>query len=188
MKYYVWKGYFPGSGNAFAESRTGLNDDDAGDILIGAKLAKPPKKVVVTELSEGELPDLLESAWSSKIVSEALKKILEKQCPDCIQYIPVQLDEYRGEKYWIANILTKVSVLDREKSKVTNSPRRPESIRTISKMVLKPLGDDTPAIFHMAELLPVILVSETLRKELEAASSTAGRFIKAEDYRHPPKY
>jgi hypothetical protein len=187
MEHFIWQGYFPGSGYAFAEEQQGLNTDQTVDTLLGRKLTKAPKRVVITALSEGELPDLLESGWSAKLVSQKLKKVLERSCPDCIQYIPAKLEEYPDEKYWIANVLTSVEVVDREKSKITTSPRAPHAIRKVNKLVLKPIADDAPALFRMGELPPEFMVSDSLRKELEAASSTAGRFIKVKDYRRPPK-
>ena len=188
MEHFIWQGYFPGSGFAFAEDHEGLSSEQSLAILVGNKVENPPKRVVITRLSKGELPDLLESAWSSRMVSAKLKKIFEKNCPDCIQYIPVKLLQYSDEKYWIANVLTAIECVDREKSKLKTFPKPPHTIKAVSKLVLKPIGDDAPALFRITELTPDMLVSETLRKELETASSSSGKFIRVQDYRHPPKY
>jgi hypothetical protein len=188
MEHFIWQGYFPGSGFAFAEAQKGLSDEQSLGFLVGNKIENPPKSIVITELSEGELPDLLESAWSARMVSAKLKKVLEKNCPDCIQYIPVKLEDHPNAKYWIANVLTSIECVDREKSKLKTFPKPPHTIKGVSKLVLKPIGDDAPALFRIAELTPDMLVSEALRKELEAASSSAGRFTRVQDYRHPPKY
>ena len=188
MEHFIWQGYFPGSGFAFAEARDGLSPEQSYAILVGNKIESPPKRVVITALSKGKLPDLLESGWSSRMVSATLKKILEKNCPDCIQYIPVKLAAHPDAKYWIANVLTSIECVDREKSKLKTFPKPPHTIKGVSKLVLKPIGDDVPALFRIAELTPDMLVSEALRKEIEAASSSAGKFIKVQDYRHPRKY
>ena len=188
MEHVIWQGYFPGSGFAFAEAQEGLSDEQSLAILVGNKVDKPPKKVVITQLSKGKLPDLLESAWSARMVSEKLKKVLEKNCPDCIQYIPVKLEGHPDAKYWIANVLTAIECVDREKSKLKTFPKPPHTIKAVSKLVLKPIGDDAPAVFRIAELTPDMLVSDALRKELEAASSSCGKFVRVQDYRHPPKY
>jgi hypothetical protein len=188
MEHFIWQGYFPGSGFAFAEAQEGLSSEQSLAILVGNKVDNLPKKIVITELSKGELPDLLESAWSARMVSAKLKKIFETTCPDCIQYIPVKLQQHPDEKYWIANVLTSIECVDREKSKLKTFPKPPHTIKAVSKLVLKPIGDDAPALFRTAELTPDMLVSESLRKELEGASKSAGKFIRVQDYRHPPKY
>ena len=188
MEHFIWKGYFPGSGFAFAEAQEGLSSEQSLAILVGNKVDNPPKKIVITKLSKGKLPDLLESGWSARMVSAKLKAILEKNCPDCIQYIPVKLQAYPDEKYWIANVLTAIECVDREKSKLKTFPKPPHTIKGVSKLVLKPIGDDAPPLFRIAELTPDMLVQESLRKELEAASKSAGKFIRVQDYRHPPKY
>lgn len=188
MEHFIWQGYFPGSGYAFAEDQEGLSSEQTIDILVGKKLSEPLPKVAITQLSEGELPVLIESSWSSKIVSKKLKQVLDKECPECIQYVPVKLEDYPDEKYWIANILTSISCLDREKSKITSFPRPPHAIRTIKKLVLKPIADDAPELFHMEELPAVLLVSDVLRQAIEAVSEAAGRFIAIKDYRRPTRY
>lgn len=188
MEYFIWDGYFPGSGHAFAENAEGISDEQTTEVLVGMKLSNPPRKVRVTELSEGELPDLMESSWSSKMVSAKLKKILEKNCPDCIQYIPVTLEDYPDKPYWIANVLTSVSCIDRDKSRFSTVPRPPHTIRKVNRLVLKPIADDAPAVFRMEEIPSLMLVSEVLRKEFEAASSSPGKFTRAQDFRWPSRY
>jgi len=188
MEHFIWKGYFPGSGYAFAESQEGLTSEQTIAMRVGTKLPEPLPKVTITRLSEGELPDLLESVWASKVVSAKLKGVLEKNCPKCIQYIPVKLEEYPNLKYWIANVLTSIPCLDREKSKVTTSPQPPHAVRRVSKLVLKPIPGDAPALFHMEELPAAILVSANLRQALESASESAGEFIVVKEYRRPARY
>lgn len=185
MDHFIWEGYFPGSGYAFATGQQGLSSQQKLQILAGKEVTGPLSKLVVTELTDGELPDLLESSWSAKMVSAKLKRVLDKHCPECIQYIPVKLEDYPDSKYWIANVVTNVSCLDRDKSKITTFQTRPQAIKTIKKLVLKPIEDDAPQVFHMQELPPVLLLSDVLRQALQAASESAGEFVRSDKYRRP---
>jgi hypothetical protein len=56
-------------------------------------------------------------------------------------------------------------------------------IRSIRRFVIRALPDDTPALFHAAEVPQLILVREDLRARLAAASPFPGHFIAAEKYR-----
>jgi hypothetical protein len=187
MEYFIWSGYFPGSGHAFAVSQEGMTAGQTLHVLMGMKLSDPPRRVRITELSCGELPDLIESAWSSRIISAKLKQILDEMYPDCAQYIPVTVARHPRKKYWVLNPLTSLSCLDKDHSVFATFPRPPHTIRKVRKLVLKPIPDDVPALIHMAEL-SVLLVRDDLRRAFEAASPSSGKFTRARDYRHPGRY
>ena len=183
MTYRIWKGHFPGSGFAFAERQEGLSAQQELDIFFGTPLAEPLPQGTITTLSPGTLPDRLESAWSSVMVSARLKAVVERHCPEIIQYIPITLAAHPQTPYWIANLLYEITCFDWERSVFKTYDEPPRALRKVSKMRLKPLPADAPALFRLEEITEVLLVRDDLREALETLGVSGGYFVKVDDYR-----
>jgi hypothetical protein len=182
VMHQVWACYFPGSGFAFAEAREGLDYEQISQLLLGERLSEPLPEVTITRLSRGKMADMLGAAWPGFMISPKLRAILEECCGSDTQFIPVRIKRHPKLKYSIVNFLAQVPCLDRSRSDFETFSEPPHAIQTLRKMVLKPIPETAPAIFHIAELPQAVLVRDDLRERMQAVSSSPGRFIRVEDY------
>lgn len=182
-EHQVWRGYYPGSGFAFAETVDGWSYEVDHEVLFGHRLPDPVPRLTVGKLSRGELPDTLAMAGSGILVSSRLSAVLEWGAGQHIQFIPAAIKRVRDERYSLANLLSLVPCLDRERSDFDTFDAPPHAIRTMRKMVLAPILPEAPAIFHMREMPGVILVRDDLREAMCEASSSAGEFLPVSSFR-----
>ncbi len=62
-KHWIWDGYPPGMGYAFAEDQKGLTPAMMHAIFGGTPLDEPLPELRVTKLSRGRYPDVMASAF-----------------------------------------------------------------------------------------------------------------------------
>jgi hypothetical protein len=179
MTHAVWQFLGPGSGDAFAESRRGLSDEQENAIYFGQRLPEPLPDVEVRALSEGRVGHVIGTSFSLFVVSPAVHALLDPAAP--VQFVPVRLPRRRGSGYAIMNLLAHVPCLDFERSDYDRMPGYPDRLLAIRQLVLREIPADAPALFHMAELPGAILVRADLRAGLEALDG-AGEFVEVEDF------
>lgn len=179
--HWVWQPYSTEPGMAFATRIEGMEADEYGKLIRGERL-DPKIQLVVKELIPGRLTDQLGSAWGGIFVSPVLRAVLEAEASANIQFIPVRVTRHSAHPYFSVNVLDSLPVLDLERSKYTLYEGTNE-LQTLSKLVLRKLPPDAPAIFHMAEEPVIVLVSADLHRRLHEASDSPGRFVPVEKFK-----
>jgi hypothetical protein len=179
----VWRGYYPGSGFAFAEKVDGWSYEIDDEVLFGRRLLDPLPRLRVTKLSPGELPDALAMAGSGILVCTKLNAVLRRSVTSQIQCLPASIQRDSQARYALINLLASVVCLDRERSEYDAYEDPPHAIRTMRKMVLTPIAADAPLAFHIAEMPGVILIRDDLRETMQAVSTSAGEFVPVDEYR-----
>jgi len=116
------------------------------------------------------------------IVDERYKALLEKH--ECIEMLPVQLlvapKKVVKTGWWIANVLERRAVVNREKS-IWKPDAEEGKIRLFRKLVIgKPAGE--PAVFRLEEMPEVILIREDVVAAAKKAKLTGLRFEEPEKY------
>jgi hypothetical protein len=176
--YWVWNDYGVDHDEfAFARRQTGITGEQIRQLWSGNPLPAPLPKPRLDEMTVGDLSDLLSSNihW---VVSDELLAVLEATDVK-LQVIPVKVVGEK-RKYQIANILERVPCLDETKSKIRRWKELDNAIRSIRKLVLKPIPADAPPVFHVAEFPLLVLVRDDLRQAMLAACKAPGRFVEAE--------
>ena len=177
----VWQDWMPGDGYAWAIAFDSLSDRDQDAIFFGRRLSEPLPSPTVSELTEGELGDLVGSGASLLIVSPSLRRVLDREAGSATQLIPVEIDGHPDAGYAIVNVLTELDLLDRDRS----SCSRDEDglLMGVRSLALRPVPADAPPIFRLVEPAGVVVVERELREALEAAATSPGRFVPVEDFR-----
>ena len=183
IEYRVWRGYYPGSGFAFAEKMTGWSYELDCEVLFGRRLPAPLPRLTITKLSPGTLPDAMAMAGSGILVSSRLKGVLEQPAGEYLQFVPAAIKRDPKARYSLVNLMALVPCLDRELSKYEAYEDPPHAIRTLRKLVLTAIVPDAPAVFRIAEMPGVILVRDDLREAMQAVSASPGEFTPISRYR-----
>jgi hypothetical protein len=183
MNYQVWEAYYPGSGFASVEEIAGLTDEQERAIFLGTPLPLPLPRITLKRLTRGKMPDALGTVTASRLVSARLREVIEACCPQGIQFIPAVASKSAKMHHFMANITLHYAGFDRERSQYRAFADPPHAICAIKKMVLRPIPEDAPAIFHLQEIPAVILVRDDLRRAMQSVSSSAGSFTVADRYR-----
>lgn len=106
-------------------------DDFAGDYL-SAKMNDDPDRTL--------LFDAIGCGYEFMVISEAIRKFLEKETTDPIEYIPMQIRDQNGvptpEQYWVVNVLEPVDCLNKELSVYEQSSANPNVFIGVDKVVL----------------------------------------------------
>jgi len=139
-------------------------------------------KLSVRELTPGKVPDVMAVAGAPLIVSQSIRDVLDAAAGDTVQFVPVQVLKRPTVPYFLLNVLTRIEAADPEKSEFVEFGSPPHVFRRIRKLVLKPVAPGTPAIFRPKEL-PIILVCDHLRRQLQAVSEAPGIFTPLSRYR-----
>jgi hypothetical protein len=186
MDYLVWQDYTPGHEFASVQEEEGLELEEKQDVRWGRPVQDPPERIAIRTLTPGEIPDVMSSGWGGLYLSPAAKRIVETHArPEHVQFIPATFAPHLGEAdhaRWLLNVTATGAYVDREASDYDASTRNPDVIRTIRRLVLKPVPRDAPAVFHMEELLTVLLVRADLAEALRGKLRTPGRIVPAGEY------
>lgn len=181
--FYVWRPYEAGSGVAFAHEQHGLSREQKEQILLGERLVDPPDVIELYKIYGGALTDNLSVAWCHMVWSKRLLTLVDASGPGEIQYIPARLVGFEVLQYWIANIITRVSCFDLEHSEYETLTTPELNIVTVSKLVLRPLSEETPSVFRIGELPEIVLVREDLCEAILEKGYTVGEFVEIDMFR-----
>ena len=183
MNYQVWDAYYPGSGFASVEEIGDLTDEQERAIFFGRPLVPPLPRITIKKLTKGKMPDTLGTVTASRLVSARLRAVLEKFCPVGIQFSRATSPRFTKTRYFMANITMHLACFDRDRSQYRTFSDPPYAIHAVKKMVLKPIPQDAPAVFHLEEMPAVILVHDgALCREMQSVSSSPGTFTKVDHY------
>ena len=158
--YRVWQDLGPGSGVAFAEGQEGLSDEHVTDLYRGRPLAEPFPDVRITYLGDGELGDLVGSAFSTPLVSPAIRAVLERAAPGAVQFVPVELANRPGAGYALLNVVASVPRLTAGRD----------------------VPPDAPPIAKVDAVPGAVFVRDDLREELEGTGGSVGEFLTVDEY------
>jgi hypothetical protein len=159
---------------------SGFDRDVSLAILGGEPVPAPLPTLRITEVTPGLHPDLLLHP-TYMIASDRLAKVL-LDAGAHVQLFPVRLMRLRA-KYHVVNALDHVQALDEAQSKVRRWPSG--NMRSVQKLVLRPLPAGTPPLFRVATLPLFYVVSDELRRSIEEiCDGGAGRFIAIDKFKY----
>lgn len=150
----------------------GLSSAASSKLLVGEKLARSPR-LVVKEVTRGRFADNLGAYIGVHFVSPVIADVLRGSAEANVQLVPVSVRGKPALRYFAVNVLDSVALLDRAASKVTTFVGT-DVIDTVTRLSLVKAPPRLPPIFHLAEIPVVILVSDALRRALQAASPHPG--------------
>lgn len=174
---WIWRPYVNGEGFAYADEVDGLDLPFYRSIVIGKPAPEPFPGIVIGHFSDGPIPDALGGPFGCMIVRPNLRQLLERESGAPIQFIPVKVRGRAKDPYAIANVLARVACLDERRSRLERDPDSPEIIASVAKLVLRPLPEDAPGVFHLDELPSVLLVRDRMRARMEEVSPSPGKFV-----------
>jgi hypothetical protein len=189
--YWVWV-----SGYEAEDEPMVYGPDDFSDIgcfnFHSGKLAKPPQplpEIVRGNQSQGKLPDsVLLRASGGLLFSPRLRQLLAGIGVDNIQYFPILLknavDGTQEADYEVANIVGRLTCLDRDESELVTDPDDDDIIEYIEKLAITENIVGNFGLFRLHEEPEVILVSEQIKVACESAEITGVRFCKPSEYEH----
>ena len=177
LDHWVWEHYPWGSEWAEARGQDGTGGADV-HVLRGEPVPEPWPKIRVTKITPGVLSDRLTGPLDP-LVSQRLAALLTATGAR-LELIPVTL-ERRRQRFYLLNVLEQVVCLDEARSKL----RRDADgwVTKVSKLVLHPIPPGSPAIFRVATIPQITLVSRTLRETLQSECEGPGLFVPIEDFR-----
>ena len=163
---------------AEVRGESGFDVETSLAIRRGQLVPEPLPTLRITEVTPGLHPDLLLDP-NYMVASDRLAKVL-LDAGAHVQLLPVRLKGTRAE-YHVVNALDHIDALDEAGSKVTRFPEGP--IRSVKKLVLRPLAADTPPLFRVATLPLFYVVSDELRRAMETHCKGAGWFIAIDKFK-----
>lgn len=117
------------------------------------------------------------------IVSDTMRRVLEKARIDNIDYIAARLEmEFYDEPmdgYWLCNVLGRVSCVDREASSFEPGARPGGALRSFQ---IDPMRAHGLSLFRLAEDPRLVVVSQRVRAALEAVTLRGLVFQDTQDY------
>jgi hypothetical protein len=173
---WLWAGYTEGEGYAVGFNHSGLPEKVEDQLALGQQISEMPKRYTIREITALPLPDVLRTPTMYPAVSDRVREVLEKRSRANIQFVPVKLEGYRNESYWLAHVVDELALVDRERSKVRWNPNDPRYIKFVGPMVLNDPPPGSPLYFRLAEL-PVLVVDNELKEALQQATPSAGHFF-----------
>ncbi|MCX4030505.1 imm11 family protein [Spartinivicinus marinus] len=119
------------------------------------------------------------------LIHNRVKSVLDDLEVNNIQYYQTRLinkdSKEENGNYKLANIVGRINCLDYDKSELVM--RDDGSIKFIDKLVFQYFDNkDSLEIFRLAKFLPIVIVSDKIKKKLEKHKFTGIVFYKPEDY------
>ena len=192
MCYWIWKDAIYSDEQASLETRPPSVRDQELYFDDGVPLAQPGTGTILDiELSEenddGFLTDnLVAPGLPGLLVSSRLRGVLEECGVDSIQYFPVDLRLSDGaipsDKYFIANIIGRVSCIDFARSDIVVNDGPPLIIDTIDRLVLKEDIIHGLDIFRLGELFVAIVLSSRVKDAIERSGVSGIEFYAIDEY------
>ncbi len=118
-------------------------------------------------------------------VSEALKDLLIRECPDCVQFFPLPIYNKQGRclsdnSFWALNITRSYPAIDLGQSDYSSVPRLDDpskkQITFFKKIVIRSRADDAPMIFREANDLAFAVIRQELKECIERHGLVVGMF------------
>jgi hypothetical protein len=177
---WVWTPSSTVRGRAFITELRGLGRDGDRKLIVGERFSRVPRLVAFAD-TRGRFVDNVGAYIGVHIVTPALADVLTS-CAANVQLLPVSIAGQPKLRYFAVNVLASVALLDRKRSTLTVFPGT-KVISHVSRLALKPVSADLPPIFHLTENPVLILVTDELRRALQAASRFPGTLEPAAAWR-----
>lgn len=134
-----------------------------------------------------KLTDSIPNTLNRLIVSQKLKCALEEKSEADIEFLPVHIRNHKGhvvqQPYFIANLLSTVECVDRERSQFQASAIRPDQIFTFFRLALDTSKIPPDAkIFRLKEARNLIIVREDLADDILNSGCDGMMFLEMEAY------
>jgi hypothetical protein len=173
---WIWAAYTDGEDYAIGIEKSGMTSELDRQLRKGLPITEMPRRLTVCDITLMPLPDVLGAPMPYPAVSDRVREVLERRARANIQFVPVKLEGYRRESYWLPHALDRLELVDRERSKVTWNPEDPRRIKFVGPMVLHDPPPGAPLYFRLAEA-PLLIVDNELKEALQQASASPGHFI-----------
>lgn len=132
---------------------------------------KDPSPVPFTIRVPGDAVDYNSTAFGCPVVSSRMAQVVDRVASNDVQLIPVTLDA-PGE-WEVLNIVTCLDCIDHGRSLIQYFPEdHPEKAgkpRGVKKLIIDPNAVGDHQIFRPCDWMVVEIISESLKKELEAS-------------------
>jgi hypothetical protein len=147
----------------------------------------PPVIDVPFQLERDEtIPDNI-PAYGTRglLINDRVKAVLDGLAIDNVQYFAARLIDQRSRTvwapYWIANVVGRVACIDHDRSDLETY--EDGAVKFIDSLSLIALPDHAYGhIFRLAEFPPAMVISDTLKRALEAAGITGLRTYRPEQF------
>jgi hypothetical protein len=173
---WIWIPYVEGEDYAVGMTHSGLPPKVADQLALGLPVTEMPKRLTIRDITPMPLPDVLGTSTRYSAVSARVREVLEKRSRANIQFVPVKLEGYPKESYWLPHVLDRLALVDRERSEVEWNPADPRFIKFNGPMVLNDPPPGAPLYFRLFETAALIFDNE-LKEALQRVTPSAGHFI-----------
>lgn len=124
-----------------------------------------------------EVPDLVPNSLGYTMMSERFKALISGRSKSKIEWLRFTLLNHKkrvaSDKMWVANVLTIVDCVDRERTVGRPYPARPEWYSATSELFIRPEKVDAKLdLFRLGEMPRRIIVRDDLKTEIETAGMT----------------
>jgi hypothetical protein len=191
MYYWIWKDAIYSDKQASLETRPPSVRDQGLYFDDGVLLAQPGTgtilDIALPAANDGFLTDnLVAPGLPVLLVSSRLRRVLEECGVDSIQYFPVNFRLSDGtipaDKYFIANIIGRVSCVDFPRSDIVVNDGPPLIIDAIDRLVLKDDVIQDLDVFRLGELFVAIVVSSRVKDAIERSGVSGIEFYATDEY------
>ncbi|HUQ84058.1 MAG TPA: DUF1629 domain-containing protein [Gemmatimonadaceae bacterium] len=128
-----------------------------------------------------EVPDLVPNSLGYTMMSERLKTLIAGRSTAKIEWLRFTLLNHKkrvaSDRMWVANVLTIVDCVDREKTVGEPYPARPEWYISTKRLSIRPEKVDAALdLFRLGEMPRRIIVRDDLKAAIEREQATGAAF------------
>ena len=146
----------------------------------------PVIEIARDEQSQGTLTDSVIVRGAGLLFSSRLRQVLASLSVDNIQYFPAvvrnPIDGTKTDDYQMANIIGRVSCLDRQKSIVEIEAEDDDVVSFVDVLVIDEVKANGFDLFRLHEEPEMIIASERVKQACEAHQITGVQFFAPPDY------
>lgn len=168
----------------FIDETPKIIEDNDWDFSIGEYVSDKIPIIKCGDFDEGIMKDnIVAHGLNGLLFNYKVKDVLDELDVNNMQYFDVELVDNSDVitlGYMIGNIVGHYDCIDYEKSSlILNSSGR---IRGIDSLSFKEIDDEIPSIFRISTFLPLIVVSDKVKNNLEMNKVTGVVFYNPEDF------
>jgi hypothetical protein len=128
-----------------------------------------------------EIADLIPNTLGYTMMSERLKTLIAERSKAKVEWLRFTLLNHKGRKaadnLWVANVLTLVDAIDRERTVGEPYPAKPEWYLVTDQLYIRPEKVDAKLdMFRLGEMPRRIIVRDDLKAAIEKAGMTGVLF------------
>jgi len=185
--YWVWTSEPSAKGETIIFGGAPIVDRLDVELETGFAVRKrvPPIEIVRDERSQGTLADSVIVRGAGLLFSSRLRQALASVALDNIQYFPVivrnPLDGTETDDYHLANIVGRVSCVDRENS-VVEMDDEDDVVEFVDVLVIDEARTNGFDLFRLHEEPEMIIASDRVKQACEAHRITGVQFFNPREY------